>query len=187
MNNDEPIILHNSFSELLVYFRNIIATMTWLKVSINSAEQFFKPYPYIIELPCSVTDKIVKIDKTILELIKDESFGSSTPIYSKSLINFYRIFTIAVKDIIWNEPDFFNLLKGPELQFLRHLRNASAHNNIFFWGKRKNRKVPEPVVWRGKEIKGNLEHTKLYMGFMKPGDLFILLSDISKLVKTANN
>ena len=181
MNSDKPIILHNSISELLICFRNVIAAMTWFKVSVNKAEQFFKSYPYIIELPCSVTGKIVKIDKTILKLVRDEGFDGLIPIYSKSLINFYRIFTIAVKDIIWKEPNFSSLLKEPELQFLRHLRNASAHNNFFFWGKGKNRKIPEPIIWRGKEIKKDLEHTKLYMEFMKPGDLFILLSDISKL------
>ena len=37
-------------------------------------------------------------------------------------------------------------------------------------------------MWRNKEIRKELEGKQLYMDFMKPGDIFILLLDISKLV-----
>jgi len=179
---DEPIIFHESFGNLLDVSRNIIAALTWLKVSTSEAKKFFQPFPCIIELPCSVTEKLVKIDKTILDLVESEGFNKKTPLYSKTLINFYRILTIAVKDIIWKEPNFSQYLNYPELQFLRHIRNASAHNNQFFWGERNNRQIPISVVWRNKNIKEELEGKQLYMDFMKPGDIFILLSDISKFV-----
>jgi hypothetical protein len=159
--------------------------MTWLKVSTKNAEEFYKNYPYIIELVCSVTTQKIKVDKSILSLIGKEGFNGPTPMYSKSLINFYRIFTIAVKDIIWEEADFQPLLQNTELQFLRHLRNASAHNNQFFWGRGRQRAdtiKKLPVSWRGKVIEKKLEGTSLYMDFMKPGDIFLLLSDISALV-----
>lgn len=188
MSNDQdiPVIFHKSFGGLLDTFRNVIASMTWLKVSVGQAENFFKEYPYIITLSCSVTDKEIKLDKSILSLIKEEGFNRQAPLYSKTLVNFYRIFTIAAKDIIWEESDFSSLLDRPELQFLRHARNASAHNNEFYWGAGRQRADTInklPVVWRGKEINKNMEGAPLYMDFVKPGDLFLLLSDISSLVK----
>jgi len=37
-------------------------------------------------------------------------------------------------------------------------------------------------MWRNKDIRKGLEGKLLYMDFMKPGHIFILLFDISKLV-----
>ena len=138
-----------------------------------------------MELDCEATTQKIKVDKSILGLIEKEGFNCPTPVFSQTLINFYRVFTIAVKDIIWEEPYFQPLLQKSELQFLKHLRNASAHNNKFFWGKGRQRVdtiQKLPISWRGKVIEEKLEGTKLYMDFMKPGEIFFLLSDISKLV-----
>ena len=183
---DQPLHFHNSFNLLLDTFRNVIVGMTWLKVSIKNAELFYKNWPYIITLSCSVTDKEIKVDKSILSLIEKESFNRTTPLFSQTFINFYRIFTIAIKDIVWEEKDFVNMLNKSELQFLKHIRNASAHNNQFYWGTGQQRVdtiSKLPVIWRGKEINEKLENSVLYMDFLKPGDLFILLTDISNLVK----
>ena len=183
---DQPLNFHNSFGNLLDTFRNVIASITWLKASVVQAEKFYTSYPYVIDLPCSVVNQSVKVDKTIFKLVKEEGFNGPTPLYSQTLINFYRVFTIAVKDIIWEEKDFENVQRREELQFLRHLRNASAHNNYFYWGKGKERTKTLsglPVSWRGKTIKQDLENTQAYMDFMGPGDIFLLLSDISNIVK----
>jgi len=182
MDQDTPLKFHSSFHELLDTFRRVIVGMVWSQASVKDAKKFFETFPYVIHLPCSVDSRVIKIDKTILDLIEVEGFNQATPLFSKTLINFYRIFTIAVKDIIWGEADFSDLLSLPELQFLRHLRNASAHNNQFFWGRGRNRQIPTSIMWRNKEIRKELEGKQLYMDFMKPGDIFILLLDISKLV-----
>ncbi|MCX6739797.1 MAG: hypothetical protein NTZ49_01040 [Candidatus Parcubacteria bacterium] len=168
---------------------NVIASMTWLKVSVNYAKTFYIPYPYIIDLSCSVTPQSIKVAKTILNSIQQEGVNQSTPLYSQTLINFYRVFTIAVKDIVWDEPDFQPFKQNQLLQFLRHIRNASAHNNEFFWGNGRQRQqtIKElPISWRGKIIEENLEHSKLYMDYMKPGDIFVLLADISKLANVSS-
>jgi hypothetical protein len=39
-----------------------------------------------------------------------------------------------------------------------------------------------PVIWREKQILPNLEGTSLYFDFLDPGDIFILLDDISSLL-----
>lgn len=186
VNQDQPLEFHHSFNELLDTFRNVITSLTWLKVSIQKAAEFYQDYPYIIELDCSVITQKVKIDKSILRIIGQEGFNAPTPMYTKTLINFYRVITLALKDMIWEESAFQPFLQNEELQFLRHLRNASAHNNQFFWGQgrqRTNTIQRLPISWRSKIIDENLEGTKLYMDFMKPGDIFMLLSDISSLVQ----
>lgn len=183
---DIPLHFHSSFNELLDSFRNVIASMAWLKASGESAQQYFAPYPYIIELSCKSTDMLLKVDKSILTAVQKEGAEGKTPLFSRTLVSFYRILTIAVKDIVWEEPDFQPLLQRAEFQFLRHLRNASAHSNSFFFGTGRERgKTLEglPVVWRTKTITENIEGTDLYMNYFGPGDLFVLLSDISATVR----
>lgn len=163
--------------------------MTWLKASIAQAEQFYSKYPYVVELDCTVISQLIKVDKSILTHVKNEGFNQKTPVFKGTLINFYRILTIAVKDIVWGEPDFQSLLQQDELQFLRHLRNASAHENEFFFGRgqqRRNTLANLPVKWRNKTISDTTEGMQLYMNFMSPGDLFFLLSDISNLASQVN-
>jgi len=184
---DKPMAFHKSFSELLDTFRSIIVSVLWLKVSVESAERYFESHKYIVKLPCSIgiKNQVVFLDKSIFNLIKEEGINGPAPLTSKALTNFYRIFTIAIKDIIWKEKDFEELLDLPELQFLYHLRNASAHNNLFYWGNEQQRKKNVkkfPIQWRNKIIKEELENKKLYMDFISPGDLFVLLSDITSLV-----
>ena len=166
-------------------FRNVIASLAWLKASNDQAQAFFAPYPYVIELTCTVMDKLIKIDKSILAAIEYEGFNQATPLFSQTLTEFYRILTIALKDIVWQESDFQAMLQRDELQFLRHIRNASAHHNTFFFGSGRVREITIaglPVVWRGKSTEEALEGTQLYMDYMAPGDLFVLLSDISATV-----
>lgn len=178
--------MHESFNQLLDSFRNIICSISWIKVSTTQAKEFYSKYEYIIELPCSASDKVIKVDKSILNLIEKEGFNNSTPLYSASMIDFYRVFTVALKDIIWEEPDFDNYKNHEHLLFLRHLRNASSHNNEFYWGSGRQRThtiSKFPIQWRSKIISEDLEGKKLYMEYFSPGDLFLLLGDISKLVK----
>lgn len=184
-NRDQPLNFHKSLNDLVDTFRNVIASMTWLKASAKDAQEFYKNYLYITELASSVASQEIKVDKSILPLIEKESFGGPTPLFTQTLINFYRVFTVAAKDILWEDAEFQRFLRRPELLFLRHLRNASAHDNTFFWGngrQRTNTIQKLPVSWRGKVIEEKLEGFTLYMDFMKPGDIFFLLSDISSLV-----
>ena len=99
--DDKPLHFHHSFGSLLDTFRNVITAITSLKALIKNAQLFYKDFPYIISLTSSVPNMEIKIDKNILSLIESEGFNNKTPLYSQTLINFYRIFTIAIKDVIW--------------------------------------------------------------------------------------
>ena len=182
---DQPLDFEKSLNDLVDTFRNVIASMTWLKASAKDAQEFYKNYLYITQLASSIASQDIKIDKSILALIEKEGLGGPTPLFTQTLTNFYRVFTVAAKDILWEDAEFQRFLRRPELVFLRHLRNASAHDNKFFWGNGRQRTTTIqklPVSWRGKVIEEKVEGITLYIDFMKPGDIFLLLSDISSLV-----
>ena len=184
--DDQPLPFHDSFDELLDAFRVAIASVTWLKLSAKEARGFYADKNEIIGLTCSVTEKTIKVGKDILLSIEKEAF-EQPGLYNQAMINFYRVFTIAIKDVVWETADFSQHLSKPEFKFLKHIRNASAHNNQFYWGNAAQRvsTLNElPVVWKNKKINQELEGAKLYMHFLQPGDLFYLLADISRLAVT---
>lgn len=184
---DSPLNLHPSIRKSVGAFRYILAATTWLAKSVAEAKKFHEPYPYICTLACSAAPgKDVKIDKTILDLTEEEDLDRGrTPLLTRALTESFRIFTIAVKEIIWGDPSFRSLKNHSNLEFLKHIRNASAHGNSFYWGtgRSRSRTISRlPVSWRGKTIKASLEGSGLYFDFLSPGDLFLLLEDISGLV-----
>jgi hypothetical protein len=68
--------------------------------------------------------------------------------------------------------------KLPEIEFLRHLRNAASHGGKFKLEKDEPRK---PANWRKIEITKALQGKEL-LGFISPGDVILLIQDIdSKL------
>lgn len=183
--NDKQLYFHSSINELLESFKFSILSIFWLQASNKNISSYFKKYPYICTLACSVTANEVKIDKSLLKMIENEEQATQTPIQPFALINLYRIFAIAVKDLIWNHPDFSLLKKRNELQFLRHIRNGCAHNNRFYWGKGKEREKTIkkfPIIWRGKVLEEKMEGHEVFFQFIAPGDIFILLGDISDLI-----
>jgi hypothetical protein len=70
----------------------------------------------------------------------------------------------------------------PLWQFLRHCRNAAAHNGKFFF---KNGQPEYPAIWQGIEITRALQGTPLIagedgIGLLRPGDVLRLLWDIEQ-------
>jgi len=70
----------------------------------------------------------------------------------------------------------------PEFEFFRHTRNASSHNNRFFF---KQNQPNKPVYWRGIVIEHDLKGSNnplfgvpCFGGVMGSADVFYLLSDI---------
>ena len=64
------------------------------------------------------------------------------------------------------------------MQFFYHIRNGCAHNNQFDF----RYGVKQKAEWRGKEISPSLQGQTVIGDFLKGGDLFLLLEDISRLV-----
>jgi hypothetical protein len=185
---DEPLYFHESLKYLIDNLTNTIASITWLESSVGNAKEYFKKWPYIVTLDCSFSNQSIKVDKSIFSSIKEDNFVEGrTPLFTGTLVNSFRMFTVAAKDIIWEEPIFAKYLHKPEFQFLKHLRNASAHSNKLFWGNKeqRNKTIRDlPVLWRGKEIKNDCEGSMLYFEFLAPGDILFLLSDISSVVRS---
>ncbi len=73
----------------------------------------------------------------------------------------------------------------PEWEFLRHCRNAAAHNGRFHFLHNEPRRL---AIWRGLEVKNELEGRNLFRvnegdPFLGPGDVLVLLSDLEKKLK----
>jgi hypothetical protein len=182
---DKPMVLHEGLQGIMDVLLNIVVSMLWLSTSVKDAIRWWKPWPYVAHLDCSVPHPGINLDKSILDLLLDESASGVAPVRTTAMANAYRVCTIVAKDAVWEHADFRPVLQSPELQFLRHLRNASAHGNSFYWGQGNQRQrtlASLPLTWRGKRIESALEGATLYFDFLSPGDLFVLLEDISQLV-----
>ena len=76
-------------------------------------------------------------------------------------------------------PHYAKIALNPVVQFLRHIRNASAHSNVFAF----TRSQPDKAaIWRGKEITKALNGSHCFFVFLSPGDLPLLLGDITRLL-----
>ena len=58
---DQPLDFDKSLNDLVNTFRNVIASMTWLKASAKDAQEFYKNYLYVTELASSVTSQEIKL------------------------------------------------------------------------------------------------------------------------------
>jgi hypothetical protein len=190
---DRPLKIHPSLQQLSISVKVLFASLSWAHSTIEHMPKMFQLNPDGIILPCSVTDLGIKIRQEVIGIIygkgaqqmpngiikKDISGTTETVKY------LYRSATITAHDIIQQEPDFATHLQSDDCLFLRHLRNASAHHNKFYWGSTAGQRASTlkkfPVSKRTKTIEENLEGTELYFSFMREGDLFVLLSDISAL------
>jgi hypothetical protein len=74
-------------------------------------------------------------------------------------------------------------------EFLRHCRNAAAHNGQFTFGPDEPRRLAE---WRGVTLDNSLNGTPLFKGetgsgLLWPGDVVILLHDLANDLQALNN
>lgn len=83
------------------------------------------------------------------------------------------IFVAAMWDTLFSHTNYEAINTKPEVQFMRHLRHACAHN-----GRWNFTELKHPAVWRDKELK--LEHsgTRAFGGLLNHGDPMLLFQDI---------
>ena len=175
---------HESIFRALDSFRYALAANVSLLVSIKQGQEPLRDLDRVLDLPYSVEGcekRVVHVGKDIVEKVALDSINGPAPFFSTITTDLYCIFTIAIKDILWEEPDFELHLESPEMQFLYNLRNAAAHHGKFKFNDQTLKKLP--VTWKGRTITKELEGKSPYDNFLKPGDLFVLLEDISNLVK----
>lgn len=183
---DNPLCLHPSFSEIVDLFRTMVAALAWLRAAPEAAQQHFAPWPYVITLDCTVSDKSIKLDKSAFVAFSVDSASADTHLFAATLVNLCRVITISVRDIVADHLDFADVQSEEVLQFLRHIRNAAAHENRFYFGsgRRRERTLQGlPVRWRNKAIEASTKGKLLFHTFLGAGDLMWLLSDVSALAK----
>jgi hypothetical protein len=80
----------------------------------------------------------------------------------------------------------FEIIKeNNTIRFLRHLRNAAAHGNRFWFINSRSNKFVDPgtVSWRRKTINKELQDQVAFPNFFPHGDFGYLFEDITKLLK----
>ena len=68
----------------------------------------------------------------------------------------------------------------PELEYLRHVRNASSHKEGR-WQFRPG-EPKQPAAWRGKQLSNNLDGQSMWQTQLATGDILILLSDVDGIL-----
>ena len=98
-----------------------------------------------------------------------------------------RKMIIYLYDLLENSAYYPCLQRKDGFEFLRHLRNGAAHDNKFDFKGHMNNSLNEPITeiqWREMKITQDMENTEVFDLFIAPADLIVLISDISKLLKS---
>lgn len=186
--DDRPVILLAEFSSSIDIFRLAIGSIGWLIQSKSAYIKYLEKYKYIVEMETSVTNKVLKIDKTILNLIdgKDENH-----LIQKSIREIAKLIIIDMKDITDSLPEFPIIRTSTTYKILRLLRNSSAHNNKVYFDKGKYReKVLNqlPYKWRNKTIDTSSENKDIFNDLhFSPADIFVIAEELSLLVLNIRN
>lgn len=97
----------------------------------------------------------------------------------KSLLNFQaRQMVIYLFDILQNSKYNKYLNRTEIFKFIKYIRNGAAHNNKFNFDK----PLKNSIRWRNKVLDNSLKGKEVFPSFITPGDLILLISDISHLI-----
>jgi hypothetical protein len=190
MSNSRYEELHPILHRWNLHFQHFYYAIFWLNFTIDNAIVFHEQHhfehessPFGVRLPDS--SEMFGLTLESLYAISDELKNTppKTPIITQSLSFFYNSMTIVLWLEIRNSSLYENIKHYPETLFLNQLRNASAHNNLFYFSEgrqRENTLKKFPISWRTKIIQEDIEEKTLYFEFMTPGELVLLVHDISK-------
>ena len=130
----------------------------------------------------STVDEDANIDvQTYLKMLSTDDLSSSiTPFGTKVVKSICQNCCISAYETINRLPNYPELSKEPVIQFLRHVRNACAHGNMFNFAKGQPDKS---AAWRGKRIDKSLQNQNCFFGLLAPGDIPHLLGDLSRMIK----
>ena len=95
------------------------------------------------------------------------------PQYNLDYIGVFLMATVSLVADGLSRNSYFT--KSPELEFLRHIRNAIAHGNCFFLKPGEPRR---PAHFKNFTISPALQGTEVFWKFMKPGDMLDLLETV---------
>lgn len=156
-------------------------------VSMHSADknQIFSGSQFILDFVSRVDDDIHMDRNHVLKLLTEDYIATGdTPHTTDYLRVACQMLTISTRAWLESIDKFREIRHQPEVEFFRHIRNASAHGNTFRFKKYKDGQE-EPVrsaVWRKIEITKKMEGTRLFFEFLSAGDLIYLLDDIGSLL-----
>lgn len=115
------------------------------------------------------------------EKFKPIRSGGKTKTNLLELLNFIaRLTAIYLVDILQNSKYNTRLLHRTNVfKFAKEVRNGAAHDNRF----KLDRIKDLPIVWRDKTINKSLDGKEVFHSFLAPGDLIILIADLSEEIR----
>ena len=156
--------LHPDADAGLSQFLMVIAAVSAIKVGQPAMLQFKgMGSPLLIDGP--------KLIRQLRQATMTQIERALRPLYNEVLISAYA--ALQSKHGVKAGDDRY------EVEFLRHVRNASAHGNVFTLRGKEPRK---PAVWRKKDITQQLNGTVLLYRFLKPGDVLQLIDEVFQLI-----
>jgi hypothetical protein len=120
-------------------------------------------------------ENIIIKSKSILEDIHKEGLKDVESL-RRSFNHLNSMFLSAMWDTLRSHSTYEKIATKPEVQFLRHLRNAAAHDGRFNFSELRHR-----ATWRSKEITLDMIDKPVFPNFLKPGDPVLIVLDIDRL------
>ncbi len=157
-----------------VYLEMCLGALT---LRISQVQDFMVskfPQASITSSYSSQKQDLVLHTQAILEDIRKQ--GLATPKnLRQSFTQINSIFIASAWDILRETTTYNSICTKEDVQFLRHVRNAGAHDGLF------NFDLPlrHSARWRDKEILPTLKGSPVYPEFLKDGDPIFLLIDIT--------
>lgn len=133
-------------------------------------------YDGFVEIQCSI-EEILKSFNAATNLRMDYGRVSSD---IKDLLIFQgRQIAISLFNILEFSTYNKKMNQTEIFKFAKEIRNGAAHNNRFYFEK----PLTKPIKWRNKTIDNNLKNQNVFLSFITPADLMVLMSDISLALK----
>lgn len=103
------------------------------------------------------------------------NLAHSGPAVQATVDQMSAAFAAAMWELLKSQAHYDAIATKPDIQFLRHLRNACGHGGHWNFGE-----LVHPAAWRDKELR--MEHVgqAAFGGLLKHGDLMLLLIDIDR-------
>jgi hypothetical protein len=168
-----PVFIHSEFHEMIDAFSVCVLGLGALTNPANL--ESLKPYKLVpVESSFSPEDSNIDLPHYLSRLSNEDIAG---PLRLNTMKVLCQSLTISAFETLKASSHYTGIAADPVVQFFRHIRNAAAHNNVFTFSKDQPGK---PAIWRGKQIARALEGLPCFFNFMAPGDLPLLLEEISR-------
>lgn len=179
----KPLEINKVFEMTQTVFVLFFGGWAGSKMCIDEVAERCKNFDFINQLDATVIPNFSSFisKKYFLKLLTPDTFDKNITNSFCSMICVYSF------ENLKKDPIYKKIKDEPCVEMLRHIRNGSAHGNTFNFYNGKRLIYPGTVSWKGKIIDKTLQDKVVFPDFISPGDVPLLLSDISEVIKNNSN